>query len=132
MSDHDNSCPDCGGAPDPSVLPELYIYSRLKASMWRNTYGGLLLALITGVVLTVRYGAGAAVLAIGVGFGSLMLGRWMAWGEQRSSDLISEILVKKPELMQRLFGEDPNIMKLMVVTQCVLIKARCEETKPRS
>lgn len=131
-ADHDSNCPHCGGAPDPSTLPEQYVYSKLKTNMWRHMLGGLLLAIVTGVVLTIRYGSGAAVLATGIGFGSLMLGRWMAWGEQRASDLVSIILVKRPELMREMFGSDPEVMSFMVVTQCALIQARCEETKKSS
>lgn len=128
MSDHDDhsNCPHCGGAPDVSTIPEQYVYAKLKATMWRHTYGGLLLALITGVVLTVRYGVGAAVLSLGVGLGSLMLGRWVAWGEQRSCDLVSVILVKRPELAREMFG-DPNLRTFIVATQCMLIQDRIKE-----
>ncbi len=122
-NDHNANCPHCGGAPDPSNIPEQYVYAKLRASMWRNTYGGVALALITSIVLAFRYGAGAAVLALGVSLGSVMLGRWMAWGEQRSCDLVSVILVKRPELVREMFS-DPDLRTFIVATQCMLIQDR--------
>jgi len=128
MSDeHDKTCEHCGGAPDPSTLPEQYVYARMKATVWRNATGGLLLALAAVTVLAVRYGLGAAFLAAGVAIGTLFLGRWQAWGEQRSCDLVGVILVKRPDLMHTMFGANPQLMALMVATQCHLLQVRCKE-----
>jgi hypothetical protein len=124
---HDESCEHCGGAPDPSTLPEQYVYARMKATMWRNATGGLLLALAAVTVLAVRYGLGAAFLAAGVAIGNLLLGRWWAWGEQRSSDLMGLILVRRPELIGKMFGESPQMITLLVATQCHLLQTRCKE-----